>query len=134
MMKFGKGWTQKAKDLEIAVFFVPGPPEPPNNVQVFPTCDRIDVTWEASRKDGGSAVTGYMIRLQRGEETVQSESLSTSQQTTSLGSLEKGTEYEVQISSRNALGEGEWRVVFVNTTVTCKESYARYSNPLEKAM
>ncbi|XP_020602395.1 Down syndrome cell adhesion molecule homolog, partial [Orbicella faveolata] len=96
-----------------------GPPEPPNNVQVFPTCDRIDVTWEASRKDGGSAVTGYMIRLQRGEETVQSESLSTSQQTTSLGSLEKGTEYEVQISSRNALGEGEWRVVFVNTTVTC---------------
>ena len=108
------------------MFFVPGPPEPPNNVQVFPTCDRIDVTWEASRKDGGSAVTGYMIRLQlqRGGVTVQSESLSTSQRTTSLKSLEKGTEYEVRISSMNALGEGEWRGVSVNTTETCKKNYA----------
>ena len=92
---------------------------------MFPTCDRIDVTWEASRNDGGSAVTGYMIRLQRGGEIAQSESLSTSQRTTSLESLEKGTEYEVRISSMNALGEGEWRGISVNTTVTCKESYAR---------
>lgn len=105
------------------MFSVPGPPEPPNNVQVFPFCDRVDVTWEASRKDGGSAVTGYTITLQRGEETVQSENLPTSQRTTSLRNLKKGTEYEVRISSRNALGGGEWRVVSVNTTVTCKESY-----------
>ena len=124
-MRVGKDVTQKPKSLEIAVFFVSGPPEPPNDVQAFPTCDRIDVTWGASRKDGGSAVTGYMIRLQRGEETVQSESLSASKRTTSLRSLEKGTEYAVRISSINTLGEGEWRVVFVNTTVTCKESYAR---------
>lgn len=124
-MRVGKDVTQKPKSLEIAVFFVSGPPEPPNDVQAFPTCDRIDVTWRASRKDGGSAVTGYMIRLQRGEETIQSESLSASKRTTSLRSLEKGTEYAVRISSMNTLGEGEWRVVFVNTTVTCKESYAR---------
>ena len=73
-------------------------------------------------------MTGYMIRLQQGEKTVQSGSLSISQRATSLGSLEKGTGYEVRISSINALGEGEWRVVSVNTTVTCKESYARLSN------
>ena len=123
-----KGWKgrdSKTKSLHIEVIFVPGPPEPPNNVQVFPTCDRIDVTWEASRKDGGSAVTGYTIKLQRGEQTVQSEYLSTSQRTTSLRSLEKGTQYEVRISSSNALGEGEWRVIPVNTTIACKESYAR---------
>ena len=127
-MRVGKGVTQEAKSFEIAVFSVSGPPEPPNNVQAFPTCDGIDVTWETSRKDGGSAVTGYMIRLQQGEETVQSESLSALKRTTSLGNLEKETEYAVRISSINTLGEGEWREVFVNTTATCEEIKAMLAN------
>lgn len=93
---------------------------------MFPTCYRIDVTWEASRKDGGSAVTGYTVELQRGGKIVQSENLSTSHRETSLENLEKGTQYEVRMNSKNALGKGEWRTVPVNTTETCKESYPLY--------
>ncbi|KAL9965512.1 hypothetical protein ACROYT_G029319 [Oculina patagonica] len=101
-----------------------GPPEPPNNIQVFPNCYKIDVTWEASRKDGGSAVTGYKIELQQGGETVQSENLSVSHRATSLKNLKKGTQFEVRMNSINALGEGEWRTVPVNTTVACTEKHA----------
>ena len=112
------------------MFFVPGAPEPPNNMQVSPACDRIDVTWDASRKDGGSAVTGYTIELQRGGDTVESESLSNASRATSFRNLEKETQYEVRMNAKNALGAGEWRRLSVNTTETCKKSYVKISNPL----
>ena len=69
-------------------------------------------------------MTGYRIELQQGEDTVQSENLSISHRDTTFKSLDKGTKYEVRMNSINALGEGEWRTVSVNTTVACKEKYS----------
>ena len=100
---------------------VPGPPEPPNNVQASSTCDSIEVTWEASLKDGGSPVTGYTVKLLNGGESVASQSLTNLSRSTSFTNLKKKTEYEVRLNSNNALGGGEWRSISLNTTVACKE-------------
>ena len=85
------------------------------------TCGSIEVTWEASRKDGGSPVTGYTIELRIGGETVKSKSLSNSSRATSFTNLKQKTQYEVRLNSNNALGDGEWRSISLNTTVACKE-------------
>lgn len=98
-----------------------GPPEPPNNVQASSTCDSIEVTWEASLKDGGSPVTGYTVKLLSGGESVASESLTNLSRSKSFTNLKKKTEYEVRLNSNNALGGGEWRSISLNTTVACPE-------------
>lgn len=96
-----------------------GPPEPPNNIQVFPNCDRIDVTWDPAVKDGGSKLLGYKIELSREGRTLKSEPLSASTRARSFKELEAETLYEVRLNSRNAIGDGEWRSLPVNTTLPC---------------
>ncbi|PFX24081.1 neural cell adhesion molecule 2-like [Stylophora pistillata] len=98
-----------------------GPPEPPNNVQASSTCDSVNVTWEASRKDGGSPVTSYTVELLSEGESVASESLTNSSRFKTFTDLKNNTEYEVRLYSNNALGGGEWRSISLNTTVACPE-------------
>lgn len=116
--------------LSFLKWFVPGPPEPPNNIRVFPNCDRIDVTWDEAVKNGGSSVIGYNIELWRKGRKLISESLPTPSRTKSFQDLESETLYEVRMNSKNAIGEGEWRIVPVNTTMTCKSNSQLFSPAL----
>lgn len=113
-------WLLYATNHLFATFTVPGPPEPPNNIRVSANCDRIDVTWDPAVKDGGRRVLGYKIELWREGRTLKSESLPTSSRAKSFEDLESETLYEVRMNSKNAIGDGEWRIVHVNTTTTCK--------------
>ena len=109
-----------ALHLLFAICFVPGTPEPPNSIRVSPNCDRIVVTWDPAVKDGGSPVTGYNIELRREGKLLKNESLLNASQANTFKDLKARTLYEVQMSSKNAFGVGEWRFVSVNTTAACK--------------
>lgn len=120
---FGFYTCEATNDRGSAYHFIevykPGPPEPPNNIRVFPSCDKIDVTWDPAVKDGGSKVLGYNIELWRGERTVKSANLSVLSRKGSFLDVESKTLYEVRMNSRNVYGDGEWRTLAVNTTLAC---------------
>ena len=97
-----------------------GPPEPPNNMQVFPNCDQIDVTWHPAVKNGGGKVLGYNIELWSDGKTIRSANLSVSSRKKSFAGLKSETQYEVRMNSKNIYGDGGWRNVLANTTLACE--------------
>lgn len=99
--------------------YMPGPPEPPNNMQVFPNCDQIVVTWDPPVNNGGGKVLGYNIELWREGKTIRSANLSVSSRKKSFVGLKSETQYEVRMNSENIYGDGGWRNLLANTTLAC---------------
>lgn len=97
-----------------------GPPEPPNNMQVFPNCDQIVVTWDPAEKNGGGKVLGYNIELWSDGKTIRSANLSVSSREKSFAGLKSETQYEVRMNSENIYGDGGWRNLLANTTLACE--------------
>lgn len=62
----------------------------------------------------------YYIELRHDGQTLKSEYLKTSLSNKTFKDLEAKTLYEVRMNSENAFGNGEWRMVSINTTEACK--------------
>lgn len=70
---------------------------------------KITVSWTAP-DDGGAAITGYIIRYGKKEDSL-SDSVEITEKTTTekeISSLSQGTTYYVQIAAKNAVGTGEY--------------------------
>jgi hypothetical protein len=91
-----------------------GPVVTPLGVPGPPTLDYVAVansyalvTWDASGDDGGTPVTGFVIRTYRGSSLVKAQSASAWARHAAVTGLTNGTKYTFNVSARNAVGTGE---------------------------
>ena len=63
-------------------------------------------SWSAPSGDGGSAVTGYVLRVLKGATLVKTVSLPATARTATVTGLANGTGYAVTVAARNAVGVG----------------------------
>lgn len=84
----------------------PGLPSAPTNVQVISACESLQVVWNPPATDGGSAVTGYVVRVRVGGQVVQTQAVDGATFSTTISGLTDGTSYTVTVSAVNSAGEG----------------------------
>jgi subtilisin family serine protease len=84
---------------------LPGSPAPPTRVLATPGYGRVTVTWSAPAFDGGSAITGYVLRT-LGPTPRPAVELAPSARRAVVGGLTNGVRYWFAVAARNALGSG----------------------------
>lgn len=78
-------------------------PGAPTNVRATAGDAQATVTWQAPRKDGGSAITSYRIVSAPGAITA---TVTAPANTATVAGLTNGTTYTFTVYARNAIGEG----------------------------
>ncbi len=85
----------------------PGAPDVTTS-ETDPT-DTLDVDWEAPANDGGQPVTDYDVQYRkRGETNWTDHNFSGTNTATTIGGVDPGITYEVQVRARNSVGVGPW--------------------------
>ena len=84
------------------------------SLTLTPADQKITASW-AAPSDGGSEITGYKVRHRETSDTdanpntwTTSSALSKATTTYDIGSLDNGTEYEVQVQATNAVNDSGW--------------------------
>lgn len=92
-----------------------GPPGAPTNVRAAPGAQSATVTWTAPASNGGSALTGYSVKLIANGTPLRNISTGTA---TSLvvQDLKSGTSYTFEVAARNAVATGPWSATSNATT------------------
>ena len=81
-------------------------PDAPTNVTATPGDTSAVVSWLAPMSDGGSAVTGYTVTLQPGDESCSTTvGVTPNPLTCTVNSLTNSTEYSVYIVATNVIGD-----------------------------
>ena len=104
-------WSDEAKGTPAAT--VPGKPGTPvitaGNAQ-------LSATWTAPSSNGGSAVTGYVLRYREvdgnddctGTHTILTVSFSSNSASNITGTFTNGTTYCISVAAVNSVGRGDW--------------------------
>jgi subtilisin family serine protease len=90
-------------------FRAPGrlyPPLVPALGAITPGAASLQVAWSAPTSDGGSAVTGYVLRVFKGATLTKTVSLAATARSATVTGLANGTGYTVTIAAKNATGTG----------------------------
>ncbi len=83
--------------------------------------DSLDVTWEAPGLNGGPDITGFKLRYRKTAGTpgwAEVAGLAAAARGDTIGSLESGTEYEVQVQALNGEDDSDWSASGTGTTST----------------
>ncbi len=80
----------------------PRVPGPPTDVSATARDTTASVSWKAPAHDGGSPITGYVLKLRPGEHLLRPGPVLT----TSVEGLTRGTSYVFTVRAVNAVGEG----------------------------
>ncbi|MGY1620651.1 S8 family serine peptidase [Geodermatophilus sp. SYSU D00965] len=83
-----------------------------------PTPDNAAVTvrWTAPRDTGGAAVTGYSVRVHRGDSVVKTVTARAGSTSLSVTGLANGTGYRFSVAAVNAAGTGRWSATSATVT------------------
>lgn len=81
-------------------------PAAPSGVIASPSVTSVTVGW-TPEFDGGSAITGYTVRVYEGDTVVASTVADADATSTVIGGLERVTDYSVTVTAENALGSSE---------------------------
>ena len=106
----------------------PGKPAAPTVAATANSTSSLDVTWVAP-SNAGPAITGYDLQYKKTAET--SWTAGPQDQTgltAKIGSLDSGTEYQVQVRAGNAEGDGAWSDSGTGTTSSAVSSSVLVSN------
>ncbi|CAJ2377192.1 MAG: hypothetical protein IBGAMO2_50011 [Arenicellales bacterium IbO2] len=83
-------------------------PDAPQNLAVNPDNEQLKVSWDAPANDGGDEVSIYLLRWKPVSESEFANAPKIAATTYDITGLENGTTYEVQVSARNAAGDGAY--------------------------
>jgi Fibronectin type III domain len=81
-------------------------PSVPTAVQAASACESTQVVWSLPASDGGTPVTGYVVRVREGLTLVATDSVDSATFTDTVTGLTDGTTYSVTVAAVNAVGEG----------------------------
>jgi hypothetical protein len=67
---------------------------------------KVDLAWTAPREDGGSAITGYVVRVYKAADGTVAGTVKTSDTSAAITGLTNGTGYTVEVAAENVAGVG----------------------------
>ena len=88
-------------------------PGAPENFDITEKDKELFAGWDAPTDDGGTAITGYTVQWKSGSQgfNASRQNLEGSLATSStISSLQNGTEYTVRVRATNSVGNGAWSV------------------------
>ncbi|MDE0231844.1 MAG: fibronectin type III domain-containing protein [bacterium] len=90
----------------------PGAPGAPQNVSAVGGDESVAVEWSPPTDEGGSSITGYLIRWKRATRATYSDSrlAGAAARSIEITGLLPGTQYDVSVAAVNALGTGRFEV------------------------
>lgn len=95
-----------AESAATALVTPAGLPDAPGNVTATRGDTSATIAWTAPPSDGGSAITGYTVRVHDGATLVATIAAAATATSTSFTGLTNGTTYTSSVSASNSLGEG----------------------------
>ena len=96
--------------ISSSVFTLATVPAAPTGVELIPGDGEITVKWVAPADDGGSAITGYIVRWQPAQavsDPPKQSQVEADDLMYTIGGLENDTEYELHVVAVNVIGESD---------------------------
>ena len=95
----------------------PDAPGAPTVAATSNTTDSLDVSWSAPGLNGGPAISDYDVQYRKSGDTAWTDHAHTgTSTTTTIGSLDSGTTYQVQVRATNAEGTSGWSATGTGST------------------
>ena len=96
----------------------PDAPEAPTVAATSGATDSLDVSWSAPDTTGRPAISDYDVQYRKSGDTAWTDHAHTGTSTTStIGSLDSGTTYQVQVRATNAEGTSGWSATGTGSTL-----------------
>ena len=96
----------------------PAKPATPTVAATSGATDSLDVSWTAPGLNGGPAISDYDVQYRKSGDTAWTDHAHTgTSTTTTIGSLDSGTTYQVQVRATNAEGTSGWSATGTGSTL-----------------